>query len=244
MADDPRTEESNERSSSRQQEVAAGGVNLGGQRSIGVLIQGPPEQLRINILLDEYRTLRAESLQGIQARHQVVTFTFGALSVVIAGILTSDASPLLLGFIAYVAVPQIAKSALLMWLGEYRRSARAGHGLRAIENRINQLVGEETLTWERTLSSGRTHMTYPYTATVFIVLLVSYISLVIGISQFAIFLLQFTTLLSRFTPTCTIVIVVVTLFALAAIVELLFWRFFLRLWREARVSTYLVDAGS
>jgi hypothetical protein len=75
--------------------------------------------------------------------------------VIVAGLLTSKAPYYLVGFIAYFGVPQIAKSALLMWLGEYRRSARAGQALRSIEQRINSLVGEDTLSWERGLSHGR-----------------------------------------------------------------------------------------
>jgi hypothetical protein len=203
---------------------------------------------RIDILLEEYKTLRAESLQGIQARHQVVTFTFGALSVMTAAILASHASALLLGFIAYCAIPQIAKAGLLMWLGEYRRSARAGRGLRAIEQEINGLTGGHTLSWETSLSKGRSHMTFPYAATAFIVLLVSYLSLTIGISHFTTFaianpLLDLTQLglpvrPIQFTIVMSVVMVAGGLTIVAAIIEICFLRFFWRLWLEVRFSNY------
>jgi hypothetical protein len=194
--------------------------------------------IQIGVLMEEYKTLRAESLQSIQARHQVITFAFGALSVIIAGIVTSNASSLLLGFMSFAAVPQIAKAVLFMWLGEYRRSARAGNGLRAIEEKINALVGQNTLSWETSLSAGRSHMTYPYSATVFVILLISYIGLVIGISEIAVFTRSYSPALLWECKFNLVAFVTIALVILAVAIELTFWVIFQRRWVEAKTSNY------
>lgn len=202
------------------------------------------ESLAINILLDEYRTLRAESLQSIQARHQIIAFAFGAMSVVIAGLVTSDASMAMLGAIAYFAVPPIAKSSLMMWLGEYRRSARAGERLREIETAVNSLARRCLLRWENNLSATKIHMSYPYTATVLVVLGVSYASTIIGISYLTVFALSHPRLdlsaeiFVKTFPGPVIMIAVFGGLSLAAlIVEICFWRYFAHHWRMARAPT-------
>jgi hypothetical protein len=198
---------------------------------------------RIIILLEEYKTVRAESLQSIQTRFQVVTFAFGALSVMIAGLFTSQAlSELLLGSIACFLVPQIAKVALLMWLGEYHRSARAGQYLRFIEGKINELVrGDYVLSWETSLVHGRsTHMTYPYVATALVVLLVSYVSLAFGISQFA--MLKMANPVLDFSHLGLGIRRVADLFTegltALAVWEIWFWCFFRLKWTQARKLTF------
>jgi hypothetical protein len=203
-----------------------------------------PESLAINILLDEYRTLRAESLQSIQARHQIIAFAFGAMSVVIAGLVTSNASMIMLGAIAYLAVPQIAKSSLMMWLGEYRRSARAGEKIREVETKINALARCCLLSWENSLSATKIHMSYPYTATVVIILGVSYASTVIGISYITAFALSnpkmdlgIDIFVKTFSKPCILVELCggLTLFALAF--EICFWKYFAHHWRIARAPS-------
>lgn len=122
------------------------------------------------VLLEEYRTLRQESLDTMGDRLTVVNFTFAALSVVIGAMIASESvSPVLLALFGIVVVPQGAKAGLFIWLGEYQRSQRAGRHIQRLEERINDLVGAnrgEGLTWESGLVSRSIHMSTPYIATV------------------------------------------------------------------------------
>jgi len=135
----------------------------------------------IEVMSDEYRTLREESLQGITARHQIITVALGALSVIIAGLVSEKQHPLVIMLTCYVLVPFLCKAFLLMWLGEYRRSARAGHAIRSLEARINTVAGRVALTWETTLSRNRQHMALPYSVVVIVFTASSCIGEFIGI---------------------------------------------------------------
>lgn len=127
------------------------------------------EQL-VDVLMEEYRTLRQESLDTLGHRLTVVSFTFAALSVVVAGMLTApELPPWVIGTVGVVFVPQAAKAGLFIWLGEYQRSQRAGRHLAGIERRINALldVDDDTgLCWESALTSQGGHMSTPYIATI------------------------------------------------------------------------------
>jgi hypothetical protein len=130
------------------------------------------DDLTIQVLLEEYRTLRQESLDTLSHRLTVVNFTFAALSVVIAAMLTTPGVPdLVIGLVGVVFVPQAAKAGLFIWLGEYQRSQRAGRHLADLERRINAHMsgGDDEvrlLTWESGLTSKGTHMSTPYIATI------------------------------------------------------------------------------
>ncbi|MCA1707688.1 MAG: hypothetical protein LC808_32225 [Actinobacteria bacterium] len=137
--------------------------------------------LALQAMLAEYQTLRQESLQAITNRINVVNFTFGAMSVILAGLLTRQVSDLLGGLVAVLVAPQVAKAGLLIWLGEYNRSQRAGRWLAQLESRINSLVANRAMDWEQWLASGDTHMSYPYKANVFITAGLGYASEVLGV---------------------------------------------------------------
>ncbi len=135
----------------------------------------------IDVMSEEYRTLREESLQGITARHQIVTVALGALSVIIAGLVAEKAHTLVVFLTAYVLVPWLCKAFLLMWLGEYGRSVRAGGALRHLEKRINAVASREVLSWETRLTASKSHMSFPYSTVVQVFTYTSYLSALIGI---------------------------------------------------------------
>lgn len=124
----------------------------------------------VEVLMEEYRTLRQESLDTLGHRLTVVSFTFAALSVVVAGMLTApELPPWVIGAVGVVFVPQAAKAGLFIWLGEYQRSQRAGRHLAELERRINDLLdvdGATGLCWESALTSRGGHMSTPYVATI------------------------------------------------------------------------------
>ncbi len=129
-----------------------------------------PDPRLLDVLLEEYRTLRQESLDAMGHRLTVVNFTFAALSVMLAAMLASESlSPELLAIFGIVVVPQGAKAGLFIWLGEYQRSQHAGRHIQQLEQRINALVEAnegEGLSWEAALVARSTHMSRPYVATI------------------------------------------------------------------------------
>ncbi|HEY3687788.1 MAG TPA: hypothetical protein VGL93_32425 [Streptosporangiaceae bacterium] len=145
----------------------------------------PPDdatQHALTALLAEHASLRQESVQAIANRIAVMNFTFGALAVVIAALLAGAVDRTVAGLIALLFVPQMAKAGLLIWLGEYNRSMRAGAWLARIESQVNRLIGTDgTLTWETSLISRSSHMDYPYVATAAFILGAGYLGSLLGV---------------------------------------------------------------
>jgi biotin transporter BioY len=182
--------------------------------------------LQVQAALAEYESLRQESMASISNRVTVVNFTFGALAVIIAALLAQPEPGLLSGVIAVLFVPQLAKTGLLIWLGEYDRSQRAGRWIRDLEIRINTLVDNRSMSWESALLSKGTHMSYPYASTVLLLLGAGWASLVVGV---AIVYANLSTGDPGWLGWAAVAGVVVIVVA-----EVLFALFFRRKWREVR----------
>lgn len=127
-------------------------------------------EVKVQVLLAEYATLREESLGAIGHRMTATNFTFAAMAVILGALLTSDIDVRLVVVALAIGVPQLAKSGLLIWLGEYQRSQRAGRQLRHVEATINAELGQDVMTRESSLASSGTHMSYPYRAVVVLLL--------------------------------------------------------------------------
>ncbi|MEI5101398.1 hypothetical protein RB200_26255 [Streptomyces sp. PmtG] len=183
-------------------------------------------------LLAEYNSLRQESLQAITNRIQIMNFAFTSLAVVVAAVLTSDLSRGVLIPACLVFVPAAAKASLLIWLGEYHRSQRAGQGVAAVERRINALLGgNAVLSWESRLVSSGTHMGYPYVATAAFILSTGVLAEVLG----AYFLIE------RYAsggPLWDDVAFGGAVLLYAALTEAFFLRFFRARWRAIRSATH------
>ena len=117
----------------------------------------PPYNLdakaKIDILLKEYDTLRSEMLQRVNARFAIV----GLLGALVAFVLSKfewqpKNLPLDLRWL-------IAALGLAVLLGTWWRFGTIIRGLAArvssIEGRVNQLAGEDLLTWETHYGWGR-----------------------------------------------------------------------------------------
>jgi hypothetical protein len=137
--------------------------------------------LQLQAALAEYESLRQESMAAITNRVTVANFTFGALALIIAGLLAQQNPGPLAGVVAVVFVPQLSKTGLLIWLGEYDRSQRAGRWIRDLELRVNALVENQSMSWESALMSKGTHMSYPYASTVLLLLGAGWASAVLGL---------------------------------------------------------------
>jgi hypothetical protein len=139
----------------------------------------------VTTMLAEYSTLRQELLESVGHRIQIMNFTFAAMSVMIAGLLTRHVSDVLAGLISFLAVPQFAHAGLLIWLGEYRRTVRASAWLAGLEKRINAELGNKVLLhWESRSEDASLsdfgHLVYPYVATSALLLGSAYVALVLG----------------------------------------------------------------
>ncbi|HEV2376349.1 MAG TPA: hypothetical protein VGS19_29785 [Streptosporangiaceae bacterium] len=185
------------------------------------------QALRLQALLAEYDSLRNESLACISNRIMVANFTFGALALILAALVTRTKPNATVGIVSLFFVPQVAKTGLLIWLGEYDRSQRAGHWLTGVEERINNILDREVMTWEGSLQHTGTHMGYPYLATVLLLLGAGWASSLVGI----VMIHQANT-----SPAIhhDILWITVGLTTYALTVELLFGWFFRNKWRDIR----------
>ena len=95
----------------------------------------------IQIALEEYKTLRQESLDAIKAQHATLSFGTGTISVIfISGFgLWNNAYYLLPRIIFLVFVPAICYIALVVWIGELARMMRVGQFLMILEMNLNYL---------------------------------------------------------------------------------------------------------
>lgn len=192
----------------------------------------PADPAAMSALLAEYNSLRQESLQAITNRIQIMNFAFTSLAVVLAALLTSSVSPAVLIPVSLVFVPAAAKASLLIWLGEYHRSQRAGRGVAQIERRINALLGaDDHVGWESRLISSNTHMGYPYVATSLFILSTG----VLGEGLGGYFLVD---KVREEGPAIAVAGTAAAVAAYAVVVEVLFVRFFLRRWRIIRTATH------
>jgi hypothetical protein len=184
---------------------------------------------RLQALLAEYDSLRHESLTSISNRIIVANFTFVALALILAALLTRTRPSAIVGIVSLLFVPQVAKTGLLIWLGEYDRSQRVGNWLKGVEQRINHVLGQEVMTWEGSLQHQGTHMGYPYLATVLLLLGAGWASSLVGLFMIhqAITYPAVHRYLSWITAGLTTYVL---------IVELLFGWFFRNKWRHIRIA--------
>jgi Na+/proline symporter len=110
----------------------------------------------VQTALEEYRTLRQESLEAIAGQQRTLQLglvSIGVLTGFAASVTTSENTARGLETAAYLAVavaaPAIALIVIVLWLEETRRAVRAGAFLSGLETRIaNAFDGPPPLTWE------------------------------------------------------------------------------------------------
>lgn len=188
---------------------------------------GDPTQHALTALLAEHASLRQESVQAIANRIAVMNFTFGALAVVLAALLAGEVDRTVAGLIALFFVPQMAKAGLLIWLGEYHRSQRAGAWLAHVEAQVNRLVADpNTLAWESSLIARSSHMEFPYVATAAFILGAGYLGSLLGVFDLVTGLPSGAV---RIGGACALLVY-------AIVVEAVFARYFRRRWRETRLD--------
>jgi hypothetical protein len=108
----------------------------------------------LSIAIEEYKTLRNESLLSMQTQQSTLRAGTAAVSVIIAsGFSLWDSIELLSEIIFLAFVPIICYLVLTIWMGEVLRMMRAGKYLSDLENKINKKLKEkpEALIWENSL---------------------------------------------------------------------------------------------
>lgn len=101
---------------------------------------GIDQKAKVEVLLHEYDTLRAEILSRTQSRFSVCGFTGASLAFVI----TQNQIGAWRWFLAVVAVLAI----VAIWVNFGFLIRRCANRLVQVEDKVNQLAGEELLGWE------------------------------------------------------------------------------------------------
>lgn len=104
--------------------------------------------------LEQYRSLRAEILRGLEDGNQVMSFGIAAIGIVISAAFTLKDS--LLGFFMLaLLVPSLSSLILSLWFGAQERVARASYFVTGIETRIKTAInGPDFPTWDSWLRSS------------------------------------------------------------------------------------------
>lgn len=106
----------------------------------------------VDVALEEYKSLRQESLQAIDRQHRILALG-AATSGVLLGIgVKAHSGGLFAAILLTALMPLLAAFVVLLWLGEFERMVRAGaHIAMTLEPRIAEQYPDEThppLVWE------------------------------------------------------------------------------------------------
>ncbi len=107
--------------------------------------------LKLDVLLEEYRNLRAEINQALANSVNIMAFGLATIGIMVGSAVESNNS-LISFYLLSVMVPMLSMAILLMWFSEQLRVSRASYYLTGIESRIDAIAGSEVLlNWERWL---------------------------------------------------------------------------------------------
>ena len=139
------------------------------------------------IVMEEYKTVRAESLTAIQMQQSVLSFGVAVLGIVLATGINVWGKIILSEFIFLFLAPTISYLLIVVWMGEVERMVRAGAFLVRIEEKVNTVFDhtQKALEWEswlHTKENGKTpQIIWNYLAILSIFLSISSASIVMGI---------------------------------------------------------------
>ena len=106
------------------------------------------------VLLEEYKSIRAEVTTSIQA--QISILAFGAATIGFSFAAASQTSnEKFRDMFLLVLVPLVCYLILIVWFGEVVRMMRAGTFLMRLEKRLDEDFGFGALTWESTIFQKR-----------------------------------------------------------------------------------------
>lgn len=138
----------------------------------------------IEVRLKEYEALRHEILTAMNNRNTILSFGLATIGAIFTGGLVAHKTspdPILTSFAFILAIPIVTCFVMLMWAGEHERIQRAGKYLFELEEIIKKESKKDLLNWEHYLRKNRLKLRYPYFAAVFLLLLISIISQLLGL---------------------------------------------------------------
>lgn len=142
--------------------------------------------------LEEYRSLRQESIASMQMQQSSLTFGTAAVGLVLSAGLSVWERSLLPEIVFLVLIPAFVSLTLLIWAGEVARMFRVGRFIADVEVKINSVLDSNVvaLEWENWLSrprqAGRTAhgvLRPLYVAVYLLFVLMDLVSVVLGIAH-------------------------------------------------------------
>lgn len=141
----------------------------------------------IEIALEEYKTLRQESLTSMQMQQAVLRYGLAIISALIAVAVNAWGDIALSSIVLLVFLPILCYLILMIWMGEVARMMRAGKYLYGLEKKINESFGSNDgpLDWEISLrdfskGNGTPQLTWNYLAILGLLLFFAVSSIVFG----------------------------------------------------------------
>ena len=108
----------------------------------------------MDLVLEEYRTLREESLQAMRQQQLILQLGLAALGVLVSVGIRSSTDTTVAALLLMGLIPLLSVLIVLIWAGELERMVRAGTHLRRIERRMNHAYeGCWPLQWESLLGT-------------------------------------------------------------------------------------------
>ncbi|MBU1702591.1 MAG: hypothetical protein KJ970_10660 [Candidatus Eisenbacteria bacterium] len=146
----------------------------------------------LEVVMDEYRSLREESLRSMQLQQAVLRYGLAATGALIAVAFGIWGVVLLASVALLLFVPAVSYLSLIIWIGEVARMMRAGWYLKALEERVCQQFPDRPppLGWEnylRTVSghAGTPQLFWNYAAIIGLFLLLSMLAAAMGVVRLA-----------------------------------------------------------
>ncbi|NQS98088.1 MAG: hypothetical protein HQ591_06520 [candidate division Zixibacteria bacterium] len=140
---------------------------------------------KVQVMMEEYKSLRSESLQSMGNRNSILTFGLGTIGLIFhAGISIINTQDVFSFLIFSFFLPVLSLLLLVLWMGEAERISRVGVYLVDFEKKVNEIFKNDEqlrqlLHWETWLrefkqSKNRTNqLLYPYLAVVILFLGIS-----------------------------------------------------------------------
>lgn len=144
-------------------------------------------RLWIQTALEEYKSLRTESLESMKGQQTTLRFGTATITILIsAGFNIWDQNSILPEIIFWVFNPVLCYLVLIIWIGGVARMMRAGLYISNIEKKINTFINssQSPLGWENWLRTEEKKHTpqlkWNYRAIIFLFLFIAMGSVVIG----------------------------------------------------------------
>jgi len=132
----------------------------------------------LSVVIEEYKTLREESLTSIKTQQSTLAFGTAALGLVLTKGFELWDKPPLPEIIFLGITPILCYLILYIWIGEVARMMRAGKFIAFLEDKVNSQfpTGPKALEWETWLRTPGLHTKSPQTTSNYFAILALFFS--------------------------------------------------------------------